>query len=39
MGWATVLVGEQGTGKGMYTDVLCKLWGDEWVQQNINSVD
>jgi hypothetical protein len=26
MNWATVLVGEQGTGKNQYTNVLCELW-------------
>jgi hypothetical protein len=32
MKWATVLVGEQGTGKNVYTEVLCKLWGEKQYQ-------
>ena len=27
MGWATVLICEQGCGKNRYTDILCALWG------------
>jgi hypothetical protein len=30
LGWATVLIGGQGTGKNCYTNVLLHLWGDLW---------
>jgi hypothetical protein len=36
MGWATVLVGEEGAGKNRYTDILCKLWGDSYCQPNVS---
>jgi hypothetical protein len=39
MGWATVLIGEEGTEKGMYTNVLCDLWGPEYSQRNVNSME
>jgi hypothetical protein len=39
LGWATVLVGEQGTGKTIYTDILCNLWGPRFSQPNIGSID
>jgi hypothetical protein len=39
LGFATVLIGEQGAGKGHYTDLLCDLWGENWTQRNINSMD
>jgi hypothetical protein len=35
MQWATVLIGEQGTGKNFYTDVLCSLWGSLWSNPNV----
>jgi hypothetical protein len=38
MGWATVLVGEQGGGKNQYTNILCALWGELFCQANINDV-
>jgi hypothetical protein len=37
--WATVLMGEEGAGKGIYTDVLCDLWGNAWTERNINNID
>jgi hypothetical protein len=37
--WATVLMGEEGAGKGTYTDVLCKLWGEAYSQCNINHIE
>jgi hypothetical protein len=38
--WATVLIGEEGTGKNtFYTDVLCSLWGDDWTEPNITNMD
>jgi hypothetical protein len=36
--WATVLFGEQGTGKNAYTDVLCRLWGKRWSVPNVDKV-
>jgi hypothetical protein len=38
MGWATVLVGQQGTGKNRYTDILCALWGEKNSQPNVDHV-
>jgi hypothetical protein len=37
--YATVLMGEEGAGKGRYNDVLCDLWGEQWTQRNINTMD
>jgi hypothetical protein len=37
--WATVLMGEEGAGKGIYTDLLCDLWGNAWTERNINNID
>jgi hypothetical protein len=39
MGWATVLLGRQGTGKTLYTDVLCNLWGRKWSEPNVASIE
>jgi hypothetical protein len=38
MNWATVLVGQQGTGKNFYTNVLCQLWGEKYSDPNVNSI-
>jgi hypothetical protein len=35
MGWATVLVGSQGTGKSLYCNILCNLWGDLYSNPNV----
>jgi hypothetical protein len=35
MGWATVLVGAQGTGKTLYSNILCNLWGDLYSNPNV----
>jgi hypothetical protein len=35
--WATVMIGEEGAGKGTYTDPLCDLWGRAYSNKNINS--
>jgi hypothetical protein len=37
--WATVLMGEEGAGKGRYTDLLCDLWGDNFSLRNITSME
>jgi hypothetical protein len=39
LGFATVLLGDEGTGKGTYTDVLCDLWGPEWSEPNITNME
>jgi tRNA-dihydrouridine synthase len=31
-------MGEEGAGKGIYTELLCDLWGNEWVARNINDI-
>jgi hypothetical protein len=38
MGWVTVLVGEEGTGKNRYTDILCALWGPRYATPNLKSL-
>jgi hypothetical protein len=35
MDWATVLVGVQGTGKTIYCNILCNLWGEAWTSPNV----
>jgi hypothetical protein len=35
MGWATVLVGPQGTGKSLYCNILCNLWGELYSNPNV----
>jgi hypothetical protein len=37
--WATVLLGEQGIGKNVYTDTLCKIWGADYTRPNLSSMD
>jgi hypothetical protein len=37
--FATVLLGEEGAGKGSYTDVVCDLWGPEWTNRNVNNME
>jgi hypothetical protein len=38
LGYATVLLGEEGCGKGTYTDLLCDLWGSDWAEPNITDM-
>jgi hypothetical protein len=37
MNWATVLISDQGSGKNLYTDTLCSLWGRRWSSPNVTS--
>jgi hypothetical protein len=37
--FATVLMGTEGAGKNIYTNMTCDLWGDAWVQRNIDTLD
>jgi hypothetical protein len=39
LGFATVLFGEEGTGKNTDTDVLCSLWGADWAEPNITNME
>jgi hypothetical protein len=35
MGWATVLIGPEGSGKSIYCSILCNLWGALWSNPNV----
>jgi hypothetical protein len=35
MDWSTLLVGPQGTGKTIYCNILCNLWGEVWSNPNV----
>jgi hypothetical protein len=37
--WAFVLMGDEGAGKGTFTDVTCECWGAEYSQRNINQIE
>jgi hypothetical protein len=39
LGYATVLLSDEGTGKGTYTDFICDLFGPEWSEPNITNME
>jgi hypothetical protein len=39
MGWATVLLGEPDTGKNIYTNILCALWGDRFSEPDVPTIN
>jgi hypothetical protein len=39
LGFATVLLSDEGTGKNVYTDMLCSLWGSDYSEPNISSME
>jgi hypothetical protein len=39
LGYATVLLSDEGTGKGTYLDFICDLFGPDWSEPNITNME
>jgi hypothetical protein len=39
LGYATVLLSEEGSGKNTYTDMICSFWGGDFTASNITSME